>query len=316
MSRGVRCVGGKPTVVDVAPRPAAGDDTVRVRVASAGICGSDLHLMAFDLPSVMGHEFAGLLDDGTAVAVEPLAPCNQCDACRAGDYNLCASGPGIILGVGRDGGMADECVVPASAVAPLPATLAPTDACLVEPLAIGVHGVRRGNIQPGQRVAIVGAGTIGLCALVAAQARGARVDVAARYDHQRETAQRLGGNIDELTAGYDVVIEAAGSAGALDLAAKRCRAGGTIVLLGSYWDGTVEMPGQRIALKEIDLAPASLYARQGDQREFEIAVALLASRADLVPALITHRFPLNAAAEAFATARDRAAGAIKVVLEP
>lgn len=274
--------------------------------------------MAFDLPSVMGHEFAGFTDDGTAVAVEPLDPCGTCDACAAGAYNLCDNGPGIILGVGRDGGMADEVVVSARAIAPLPPQVDARNACLVEPLAVAVHGIRRGAVDhTTRRVGIVGAGTIGQCALVAAQATGAaHVDIATRHDHQRDAAARLGASGTELHGRYDVVIEAAGTAAALDEATKRTKPGGTVVLLGSYWDGTVDLPGQRASLKEITLVPASLYAMQGPSRDFDVAVTILASRPDLAPAIITHRFPLDAAAEAFATARDRSKGAIKVVLEP
>jgi threonine dehydrogenase-like Zn-dependent dehydrogenase len=76
------------------------------------------------------------------------------------------------------------------------------------------------------------------------------------------------------------------------------------------------MPGQTLCMKEINLVPASMYGRSGPSRDIDVAATLLASRAELADVLITHRFPLDAAAEAFATARDRAAGAIKVVLEP
>src|SRR3954469_20045702 len=104
--RVVRCEGGAPVVQD---QPAATGDGMRVKVASAGICGSVLHLLAWNLPAVMGHEFAGTLSDGTPVAVEPITPCLVCDACRAGDTQRCVRGPAMVLGVGHDGGMADEC---------------------------------------------------------------------------------------------------------------------------------------------------------------------------------------------------------------
>src|SRR5688572_12075892 len=103
--RAVRCEGGAPTIAEIA---APTGDGVRVRVASAGICGSDLHLLQWNLPPVMGHEFAGLLDDGTPVAVEPITPCGQCSACRDGDVQRCVLGPAMVFGVGRDGGMAEE----------------------------------------------------------------------------------------------------------------------------------------------------------------------------------------------------------------
>jgi threonine dehydrogenase-like Zn-dependent dehydrogenase len=309
--RAVKCVAGAPAVVDVTRAPGEG---VRVKVASAGICGSDLHLLSWNLPAVMGHEFAGALDDGTPVAVEPLAPCGECAACRSGDYQRCISGPAMVFGVARDGGMADECHVPASAVVRLPSGLDARDACLVEPIAVAVHGVRRGRIVGGTRVAVIGGGSIGQCALVAAQAAGANVDLSARHEHQRAVADQLGAG--EISGEYEVVLEAAGTADALEQAVELCRPGGSVVLLGTYWDGNVNMPGQTLCMKEVSLVPASMYGRTGASRDIDVAAALLAARPEVAGALITHRFPLDAAAEAFATARDRAAGAIKVVLEP
>lgn len=309
--RAIRCIAGAPTVVQL-PRPTG--DGVRVKVVSAGICGSDLHLLAWNLPATFGHEFAGTLPDGRAVAVEPIAPCRQCEACVSGAYNLCITGPAMVFGVGHDGGMADECVVPESAIVALAAGVALGDACLVEPIAVSVHGVRRGGVRGGHRVGVIGGGTIGLTSLVAAQAAGAQVDLLARHDRQREAAARLGAG--ELGNGYDVMIEAAGTASALADAVERCKPGGTVVLVGSYWDSGPEIPGQLVSMKEITLVPSSMYGRVGPSRDFEVAASILATRPEIGAALITHRFSLDAAAEAFATAQDRAAGAIKVVLEP
>jgi threonine dehydrogenase-like Zn-dependent dehydrogenase len=115
--------------------------------------------------------------------------------------------------------------------------------------------------------------------------------------------------------GYDVVIEAVGTSAALARAIELCRPGGRVVLLGTYWDG-VEIQGYDLTMKEIDLLPASMYSRAGPSRDFDVAAAILADRPEISGTVITHRFPLDAAQEAFETARDRAAGAIKVVLEP
>ena len=310
--RAVRCPEGTPTVVDV---PIPTGDGVLVSVASAGICGSDLHLLNFGLPATFGHEFAGTLADGTPVAVEPIDPCFVCDACIEGNTQLCVRGPSMASGVGRDGGMADKVLVPATSISRLPVGIDAANGCLVEPLAVAVHGVRRGNIRGSDRVAVIGGGTIGQTALVVAQQTGATVDLSARHERQIDAAQRLGaGSLDG--NGYDVVIEAAGTASALAEAADRCRPGGTIVLLGSYWDGAVEMPGMAIGMKELTLVPAVMYGRVGPSRDFDVAATILAHRPELPDIIVTHRFPLDAAAEAFAVASDRSAGAIKVVLEP
>lgn len=310
--RAVRCPEGLPNVVDV-PEPSG--EGVIVTVASAGICGSDLHLLKFGLPSTFGHEFAGTLADGTPVAVEPIDPCHVCAACLEGNTQLCVRGPSMAFGVGRDGGMAEKVIAPASSIARLPFGVAASNGCLVEPLAVAVHGIRRGNVNGGDRVAVIGGGTIGQMALVVAQQTGASVDLSARHERQIEASLRLGAGPVEGN-GYDIVIEAAGSASALAEAADRCRPGGTIVLLGSYWDGSVEMPGLAIGMKELTLVPAVMYGRSGPSRDVDVAATILAQRPELPEIVITHRFPLDAAADAFTVAADRSAGAIKVVLEP
>jgi len=293
--------------------PAPDGEGVRVRVASAGICGSDLHLEEWNLPVTVGHEFAGWLSDGTPVAIEPMAPCGDCPNCRSGAYNLCRLVPSNLLGVARDGGMADECIVPSSSIVPLADGVSVRDACLVEPLAVAVHGVRRGRVSDGDRVAIVGGGAIGQVAVAAAQAAGATVDLEARHEHQSEVASALGAGAT--TEGYDVVIEAAGTESALVRAVALCRPGGRLVLLGSYWD-PVTMPGLQMSMSEVDVLPSTMYARSASARDIDVAAGILACRPELPVHLITHRFPLDAVREAFATARDRTSGAIKVVLEP
>jgi threonine dehydrogenase-like Zn-dependent dehydrogenase len=219
----------------------------------------------------------------------------------------------MLIGTGRDGGMADECLVPASAIVPLAGGVPVGDACLVEPLAVAVHGIRRGRVGPGDRVAVVGGGSIGQLSLVAAQAVGATVDLEARHDHQRAVAQELGAG--DVTDRYDVVVESAGTESALLRSVELCRPGGRVVLLGTYWD-TAALPGLQIGMTEIDLVPASMYARAGSVRDVDVAARLLADRPELGRLVITHRFPLDAVREAFAAGRDRSSGAIKVVLEP
>lgn len=313
--RAVRIGGGGPRVVDV-PEPV--QRGVRVRVASAGICGSDLHMVArYPLQATLGHEFAGWLDDGTPVAVEPLDPCWTCPPCRNGDYHRCVKGPATILGVGRDGGMAERCVVPASALIALPSGLPVGDACLVEPLAVAVHAVRRGRLAAADAVAVVGGGAIGLCTVAAAGHVGARVDLAARHDGQRAAGATLGAGAvaDDATERYDVVIDAAGTSASLTRSVELTRSGGRVVMVATYWDG-LSIPADQVSRREIDLLPAAQYHREGPSRDVDVAAAILARDPRIAAALITHRFPLDAAVEAFETAADRRAGAIKVVLEP
>ncbi len=311
--RAVRCVHGRPTTVEVPPPQGEG---VRIKMASAGVCGSDLHMLELGMLNAftIGHEFAGRLEDGSPVAIEPIRGCGACEICRAGDYNRCPATLGDIAGISRDGGMADEVLMWPEALVRLPAGVDARDACLVEPLAIAVHGFRRAGLRGDMRVAVIGGGAVGQTALAVARLAGCEVAVSARHDGQREAAERLGA-VPLTDQPYDVVVEAAGTASALADAAKRCKPGGKIVVLGTYWD-PVEMPGFELSMKEITVVPSSMYGRCGPARDMDVAAAALAHIPELPDAVITHRFPLDAPAEAFATAADRASGAIKVVLEP
>jgi len=314
--RAVRCCDNQIQVVDV-PAAVADSDKVRVRVASAGICGSDLHILelGFPTPNTFGHEFAGLLDDGSPVAVEPLDPCGDCDLCQVGRYNLCRIGSAMIMGVGRDGGMTDEIWVPGPRVVPLSSEIDIKSGSLVEPIAVAVHGIRDGGVSAGDRVAIVGGGTIGLCALVAAQDAGAEVSLIARHEHQKEAGRLLGSVA--LDGEYPVVIDCAGTSEAMEQAINLCRPGGTLILLGTYWKG-MTVPAMALCLKEVKVVPSSLYAHNAhahDTSDFQRAANILATRPEIADALVTHRFPLDEAARAFEVAGDRKAGAIKVILE-
>ena len=310
--RAVRVTANGIEVVDVPPPRG---DGVTVHIRAAGICGSDLHMLEHGYhPGVtLGHELAGELADGTAVAIEPLAPCGSCEFCIAGDYNLCRTSPAMIIGIMRDGGMADELLVPSRCLVPLPAGVPVRDASLVEPLAVCLHGLRRVGLHGGQRLAVVGAGSIGLLAVAAARATGAAVGLVARYDAQAAAGERLGAQPAD--GEYDVVVECAGTASALERACELARPGAVLLLLASYWEG-ITLPGFVVLMKELRVQPSNMYGRHAAGRDVDGAAALLAATPELARTVITHRLPLDAAPEAFRIARERKAGAIKVVLEP
>ena len=310
--RAVRYIESGIRVVDV---PAPSGPGVRVRVRSASVCGSDLHLLGQVHGVTLGHEIAGITPDGSPVAIEPLSPCLRCEQCQLGSYHLCVEAKAMIHGVGRDGGMADEILVPERALVPLPNAVALADACLVEPLAVVVHGIRRSGLRAGDRVAVIGGGPLGLCAIAVLRAFGAgEVALIARHDTQRAAGERLGA-VPAKSGHYDLVIEAAGSQSAFAQAVETVRPHGKIAVIGTYWD-PIQIPGFELAMKEADLSMSVLYSGAPPHRDVDRAAALLAATPELPRAVITHRFPLDAAREAFAMAADRKAGAIKVVLEP
>jgi 2-desacetyl-2-hydroxyethyl bacteriochlorophyllide A dehydrogenase len=256
---------------------------------------------------------AGTTPDGRAWAVEPSLYCGSCAECASGDVQRCdAEGHGV-LGIFRDGGMTSEIVVPEFTLLPLPDGLPVEDACLVEPGAVAWHGVRRAGPAPGERVAVVGGGSIGLLAAAAARRMGFEVDVEARYEHQGRAAGKLGAG--RPSGRYDVVIDTAGSPTALARCAELARPGGRVVVVAVYFE-TAAFPGPASLVKELTYVNAIAYDHRDGRREFADVAAMLADQPEIAETVITHRFPLADAAEAFRVAADRSAGAIKVVLHP
>ena len=317
--KAVRCIDGRMRLCDV-PEPVPGNGQVLVSVTSAGVCSSDLHMARLGLldPEVtVGHEIAGRLADGAPVAVEPVTPCGRpCEYCDAGAYNLCPTSVRQVLGIGADGGMAEYVVADAAGIVPL-AGIGDSlgDACLVEPLAVCVHGLRLAGVGSGRRVLVIGGGALGLCAAAVARHAGVDVAVQARHEAQRAAADRLGAGSPD-GGRYDVVVDAAGSAEALAEAARRARRGGTVLLLANYWGTDIVLPGMSVMFKELRILTGIMYGRGPGGRDIETAAAVMEANPEVARALISHRFPLDAAEEAFAAATRRAEGAIKVVLDP
>jgi threonine dehydrogenase-like Zn-dependent dehydrogenase len=308
-------------VVDVASAEATGDGVV-VQVVSSGICGSDLHMLEWGaMPFTLGHEIGGRLTDGTPVTVWPLVPCEACDRCLAGEPQQCRTGVSRIYGVGPEGGMADRILVDPRNVVHLPEGLSPSDACLVEPIACSVHALRRASVTQSDHVAVIGAGSIGLGATAVARFLGCKVDVAARHQRQQFAAKAMGAGIDP-SGEYDVVVDAAGTSSSIARSFELLRPGGTLVIVSSQWQ-PVEFP-MFFASKEPIIITATMHGRGGGHGSSEAststdmqeAARLLADMPEVAPAIITHRFPLDDAAKAFAVAADRSAGVIKVALEP
>ncbi len=309
--RGVRNTTDGIRVVPTEPDPAG---KVRVTVAASGICGSDIHLVSFGPTAVtLGHECAGRLDDGTPVAVLPPVSCGTCARCLAGQEQQCPQALGALYGVTLDGGLADEIWVDPRNATPLDPGLPLEQANLVEPLAVALHGAHRAGVVDGARVLVIGAGPIGLCSIAAARSLGATVDLQARRPRRIEAGERLGAGT-AVGSDYDIVLEAGGTQGSLDDAVRLVAPGGTVGVVGSYWD-PVQL-GLGFQAKEVSLVPAFTYGHHHGVSEFAAAARLLAGLPDLDGAVVTHRFGLDDAAEAFRVAGDRDEDAIKVVLVP
>jgi L-iditol 2-dehydrogenase len=324
-------------VVREVPKPSPGAGEVLVRVQNCGVCGSDLHFYTghFPPPAVCpGHEISGQVaavgsgvsgwKEGDAVVVEPLLVCRECGFCRTGNYQLC---PQLrLLGTMADGGFADFVRVPAYCLFRVPAGLDPAVAALAEPLAVNVHGLRLAGLAPGDRVLVLGAGTIGLLAVAAARAGGAgEIWISARYPHQAEMARQLGAQrvftgqqaALELSAATqeippDIVVETVGGqADTVSEAAQAVRRGGTVVVLGVFTSAPA-LPALLLVVKEVRIVGSMTYGRTIARADFEWALEILSRDPTGFARLITHRFELAELASAFATAADKRSGAIKV----
>ena len=305
--KAIKAIDKKPILVDV-PEPSG--TGVKVKVVSSSICGSDIHMMAADAfgDHIIGHEFSGIAEDGRAVAIEPITGCGQCAACDDGHRVHCEAGL-FVMGVLGDGGMAEYVTVPAANLVELPTGLDIRIASLVEPLAVAVHGVDRARVREGDRVLVIGAGPIGLATGAALRSRGIPYDIVARHEHQKSAAEKLGGRLNS-DGHYDVVIDAVGSSASLQQSSQMIKPMGRIGLVGVSWETLALEP--EFSTREAELIPSLGYNCKSPTRNFEEAGKILHRHPDISEALVTHRFPLDAVTEAFATAADRAAGAIKV----
>jgi threonine dehydrogenase-like Zn-dependent dehydrogenase len=308
--RAVRSREGNPIVLDVGE---PGGDWPVLEVASASICGSDLTLLGWNLPVTLGHEIAGTLD-GRAYCVEPTVRCGRCDQCLLGAPQRCrGEAPHGIIGVAFDGGLAERVAVPPDCLVALPESLDVRDASLVEPLAVSWHALRKVAAAPGERVLVVGGGSVGLLAVAAAAAMGLEVDLEARHDHQRAAGECLGAGAPH--GQYDITVEAAGTDTALATCVRKAAPGGRIALVGVAADDR-RVPSIPFVMNELSMVGCNCYDNGAGGHEFAQSAAVLADNPQIAQTVITHRFALDDAAEAFRVAADRAGGAIKVVLEP
>lgn len=335
--RGVLLRGPRLMRLEQVARPAPRPDQVLVRVRYSACCATDLDLIDGTMPDqakyplIPGHEWCGEVVQapagyghlvGQAVVADNLVTCGTCPACVHGRPNLCRQMQE--LGFSLDGAHAEYLVTLARNVRVLPAGLSPRAAALTEPVGVALYGARRARVGLGDRVLVLGAGSIGLCALQVCRAAGAaEVWQVARRPGRLEVAKRLGATrvlslsqaplLDTLAeAGFqpDVVMECSGSPQAFAQAIKAVRPGGRVGVLGYYADELAEIRPSDIMMRDLELMGSVCPTGAWDA-----ALALMADGRVNTEALITHTFPLERFAEAYEVARGGREGAIKVMLE-
>jgi (R,R)-butanediol dehydrogenase/meso-butanediol dehydrogenase/diacetyl reductase len=291
------------------PDPVPGDTDVVVEVGLCGICGSDLHLYDSNMAGgdiVLGHEFGGTIvatgkhvtgwESGDRVVGAPLKPCMNCPFCRKGEFDLCyqhyrldaqrAGTPpagGASLGAG---GLAPFAKIGAARLMRVPDALDDRQAASIEPAAVGVHAVRLSGMHLGDRVAILGAGPIGLFTLQCAVAAGARrIAVAEPSSGRAELAQAYGADVTfnpreagDLAAAFaehlggppDVVFDAAGVPATLQQAVDVVKPGGSVMMVGVSFDPAPIRPSTWVT-KRVTVRAAFAYSRA----DYETTIAML-----------------------------------------
>jgi L-iditol 2-dehydrogenase len=313
------------------PVPIPREGEKLLRVTAVGICGSDLHWFneagigdaRLEKPLVLGHEFTAVTDEGERVAVDPAIPCGVCEYCKRGDPNLCEKL--IFAGhADQDGALREMITWPQNCLYPLPDVLSNADGVMLEPLGIAIHAVDLAHLQVGMSVGVFGCGPIGLLILQLARLAGVNKVIATDIlPHRLEVARALGADETHLVAGdsvdqesvmfdkrgLDVVCEVAGENAAVEMAVAAACPGGKVILVGIPPDDRTSFAASVARRKGLTL---KLVRRM--KFTYPRAIQLVQRGKVNVRSLVTHTFPLENAAEAFAVAARR--DGLKIIITP
>ena len=293
-----------------------------------------------NLPAVLGHENAGVVvrtgegvtafKTGDRVAVEPLHGCmefgSSCPMCLAGKYNLCLSGVahvGLPFVRNLPGGFGEYSIVHQRHLYLLPDSVSFEDASLVDILAVGVHAVNIGQPALGDTVVVIGCSMIGLDLIQCLKLSGVDILAVGRHPFQAEAAHKLGAShtfildhpfdptraVQDLTwgRGADQVYECVGGQGeTLNQAIAMCRMGGKVIMIGEFY-GLRPTNLFSMMMKEVPILTSNAYSTFGTDREFQVALRLLADKKVDHNLLITHRFDPENFLEAFETSFSKKA---------
>jgi len=291
--------GDKHFTVETVNAPAPGPGHVQIDVAYCGICGTDLHIYLGHMDSrvgferTIGHEMSGVISvvgdgvegftPGQRIVVRPLDHCGHCPACKAGHEHVCHNLK--FIGIDCDGAFQQKWNVPAHTLHVLPEKLNLAHAALIEPLAVAVHDVGRGKVQPGEDVLVIGGGPIGMLVAMAARHAGANVTVAEINENRLAFAQRAGfiamnPKITDVAKamhdatggkGADVAFEVSGSQPGVDLMTAAAATRGRIVMVAIHATKP-QIDMFQFFWRELDLIGARVYRPE----DYDKAMDLLA----------------------------------------
>lgn len=306
------------------PMPEYPKGWVLVQVKAAGICSSDIARVftkgTYHFPTIPGHEFSGVVysvvDEelkswvGKRVGIFPLIPCRECPQCKQKQYEMCANYD--YVGSRRDGAFAEYVAVPLWNLLPLPDEVPLEVAAMLEPLSVGLHALKKAEINQTDSVAVIGTGMIGISAAQwAKKYTDGEVVVIGRNENKRHLVDSTGLTYEVHTKSggkeYDVVLEAVGTPESVDLALNMVRPGGTVILMGNpsgdilltqntYW---------RILRKQLIVKGTWNSFYDGDNKsDWTEAIEALAKGEVEVKSLISHTFPQERLIDGLQLMRD------------
>jgi L-iditol 2-dehydrogenase len=334
--------------VEQVPVPELEPGEVLVRVGACGICGTDLKIVSGvykgswppALPFIQGHEWGGTvaalgegvsgLQIGDRVAAENHKGCGACPMCRLGRYNLCevarTKGKAYKLyGHSAQGAFSEYAARPAALLHKVPDNVTFAESTIINQGALGLHGVRRCRIDPGDTVAVIGPGLVGMITLQLAQALGATRVIVVGRGPRLDLARELGADdvidytagdtaeaIRDLTGGrgVDCAFECAGTPASVVAAVNCVRRGGRVGLIGMTGHKPVELDTDRLALDEIDV-----FGVRSSPNAYPELIKLIAAGKIDVQKLVSRTYPLEKISEAFEAFRNREGGAIRMVIQ-
>ena len=323
--------------------PSPNPDEVLIKVKNVGICRSDVHYYVHGRigsfivkePIILGHECSGEIVDkgknvkdleiGDRVIVEPGAPCRKCFYCKIGRYNLCDN----IAFMGTpptDGAFREYLTWPSDFVYKMPEGMTFEEGALIEPFSVGVYAVRRAGLLPGNSVAILGAGTIGLMTLLAAREAGAsEIFITDIADHKLKLAKKFGAqkainakeedvieSIMSLTNGFgvDIVFDAVGIEQTINQAIRIARKGGKVVIIGLGFEDLTATRIIDIPIKELDVLGIMRYVNV-----YRDAMKLAFSKKIPLQDLITHRLSFGELVRGMEIMEKDGENAIKIMIK-
>lgn len=307
-----------------------------LKIKFCGICGSDLATYTGNqpfasYPRIPGHEFSAEiaeigdndlgLETGMLVTANPYFNCGECYSCQRGKVNCCESNE--TMGVQRDGSFSEYIVMPVERIYPATKLKAETVA-LVEPFSISYHAVKRGDVQAGDKVLVMGAGAIGMFAMYSAKLRGAEVYIADVFDEKLKKALELGADgvinvktedinqrVKDITNGngMDVCIEAVGAPQTFLQTIESAAFGSKLILIGN---GKRETTFNHSVLLKKEL---NVYGSRNSLNVFGELVELMENKGDEVEKIITNVYPLSQVKEAFEALLNNDGSMLKVLID-